>query len=183
MRTALSHEHDPEGQILLLRDLLRVQLAAGDEEEAGKTFDIASKLADENALLESSIEIDLTAADYQWRGHPRDKLEALKTYTVAAFKALEVDPAVGGQVVDHVISVLTAPEHRVSAESLKSLEQDLQRWVLEESGGRKDMAKFAAWPTYVARKLLPFADNPKRLAQEATTLLSTESILSWCGPG
>src|SRR5262249_55596416 len=60
LRTALNHETDNEGRAALLAELLRIQIAAGHEKQASKTFMNARDIADRHQL--DDIYIDLHMA-------------------------------------------------------------------------------------------------------------------------
>jgi len=188
MRNALGYAHEPEQQAELLIQLLRIQLAAGDDKASEGTFEKARSLADEHGLHHDYVDLHMTLAEHEWKGDRASKLNAMKAWAVAILRALEVDvseprPDTGdssfcGEIAGHVARTLTTPQLAAMERQFDSLMAEVEDWLANEVGNSQWLVRSATWPFKMARRLLPYIESPQRLADEVDRLLADKEFVA-----
>jgi len=167
LEEAIAHEAEPEGRAILLRDLLRVVLASGDEKKAEAVFDEARDLTAKLSSPELFVDIHMQVGDHDWRGDLESKQSALKAYFFAALEALsKLDLQLVPQVFGHIVRRLSNTAHAPSEAEFDSLLQGLKRELPAANKGNAYGLGLVLWPFEAARRLLPLVGDPARFEVE-----------------
>ena len=177
LRIALQNEPEAMGRALLLLQLLRIQLAAGNSKAAEKTFVEARTIAAENKMEAVTIDVHVAIAKYYWELSSRAKLNSLKAFTVAMLTALQIGPDSYGSLVADFLIFVTRARGVPSEQLLARLAKNLEGWVAKSITSDPTSVDLIMWPVTVVKKLLPFTRDRQKLKAELSRLLSTGGFL------
>lgn len=166
LRVALRNESEPMGKALLLIQMLRMQLANGHDKGAEKTFGEARDIADKNRLHTVTVDIHVMVGDYYWLRSRRNRLNALKAYIVGILGAVQIDLDAYGELVVHIITFLTAAKAAPLPREFTLLSRSLEKWVAKNIPSDPSGRSLVMWPIALLGRVLPFAGDPQKLADE-----------------
>jgi len=165
LQSALIHEENPERQMSILLDLLRVLLRLGKAHQAGRAFSRLRQMAAAHSLPGYSVDAHVMLA-----AHYRDRheyLQAAKAYTAALIPAFNVDfdtmVQVGAQCVNMLISLQPAERKR----RIDTVERHLRNWAQKELSPRTEARNIdiVLWPCRVACHIVTAEETGKELSE------------------
>ena len=137
LQEALADRHDPEEEVSLLHQRLRVLLNLRNAEKAGRVFSRLCKLSDDHELRENAVDAHMLIGDHEW-SIGRRYTQAVKHYTVALAKALELGLEEMVQVGAHISQKILLLPADGRLKQLDRMERSLQAWLKRQVGSSDD---------------------------------------------
>jgi len=178
LETAIKHEHDSKGQAMLLIQLLRVQLQAGDSKKAAQTFNAARTLADAHGLVSAMVDIHIIASDFAWKeGNRESRVNALIGYLAAiVYGVLHQASDYVSNAGYHIVGRLTRESLAVALNDFESMFEEARKCLPAKLLSAQTIMPLVLWPFEVVRKVLPFVGDKSRFPAELKRAVKTARL-------
>ena len=183
---------DVEIKLGLLGVLLRIAIESGDEGWSQTVYDEGHQLCEQNEIPHAIVDLNLLVAEHDWRTGEYDKrLHALRIFADAFAHAIVFDldsddleleddefeypdDSMFEVIVGRVTSLVSLPPDNASSSEFDKLLDDLQDLLGKKrkaSKNKLDTIEMIMQPFDMAKRLIPFANKPKRYLQELNKLV------------
>lgn len=168
LRTALSHEPEPEGQALLLAQLLRVQLSSGSRRKACATFNRVRQTASDLKLQKLLVEVHAMIGRHEWERGGAGRLEGMRAYAAALLHSLDIDLQSYSKIVADIVYVLVhrGQQPAPGNDQMTVLLTQLRDWVSKEATSEPRCLQLISWPFVLAMRLLPLVGRPREFTAQ-----------------
>jgi tetratricopeptide (TPR) repeat protein len=151
---ALTHEHTPEDEALLLKQRLGLLLKSDNPQKAGKVYARLRALTEEHGLREEAIDAHMLIGDHEWATR-KSYAEAVKAYTAALAKSFELGLGIMVRVGSHIVQKLLLLASVQRIEQINRIQRSVETWLRHQVESEKDFgsAGVLLWPLRLASRV------------------------------
>lgn len=173
LEKAIDFEEVVEDEVQLRYALITAYLGCGREGEIQPIFDELVRLALENEMWESLVDVHMLLFDHNWAEGWEARLDAMKAYAMAFFYAADGELLEGiAHLALYLIAKLTASSKPLSANKLADLQGKFGAWIEDSTSESDSLGAIILTLMHIAEELQQFVGRPRVLQRESERQLT-----------